>query len=43
MGIGLNVAKRIIYDHGGKIISSNDADGALFEIYLPQQPPKIGA
>lgn len=37
MGIGLNVAKRIIDDHGGKIIPSNHETGALFEIYLPKQ------
>ncbi len=36
MGIGLNVAKRIIDDHGGKIIPSNRDKGALFEIYLPK-------
>ena len=41
MGIGLNVARRIIYDHGGKIIPSNYADGALFEIYLPKTVQKI--
>lgn len=34
MGIGLNVAKRIIDDHGGKIIPSNVDGGALFEVYL---------
>lgn len=36
MGIGLNVAKRIIKDHGGKIIPSNYENGALFEIHLPK-------
>ncbi len=36
MGIGLNVAKRIIDDHGGKIIPSNYENGALFEVYLPK-------
>ncbi|MFA6196843.1 MAG: response regulator [Sulfurimonas sp.] len=36
MGIGLNVAKRIIKDHGGKIIPTNHENGALFEIYLPK-------
>ena len=35
MGIGLNVAKRIIDDHGGKIIPSNVNGGALFELYIP--------
>ncbi len=37
MGVGLNVAKRIIDVHGGKIIPSNNGDGALFEIYLPKK------
>jgi PAS domain S-box-containing protein len=37
MGIGLNVAKRIVDGHGGKIIASNYKDGALFEIYLPKK------
>ena len=36
MGIGLNVAKRIIDDHGGMIIPSNYDGGALFEVYLPK-------
>jgi C4-dicarboxylate-specific signal transduction histidine kinase len=36
MGIGLNVAKKIIDDHKGKIIPSNHENGALFEIYLPK-------
>jgi len=35
MGMGLNVARRIIDDHHGKIIASNHANGALFEIFLP--------
>lgn len=37
MGIGLNVAKRIIDDHGGKLLASNVNDGALFEVYLPHE------
>lgn len=37
MGIGLNVAKRIIDDHGGKIVPSNHENGALFEVYLPKK------
>ena len=37
IGIGLNVAKRIIEDHGGKIIASNHAEGALFEVYIPKK------
>ncbi len=36
MGIGLNVAKRIISDHNGKIIPSNHENGALFELYIPR-------
>ena len=36
MGIGLNVAKKIIDDHNGKIIPSNHGNGALFEVYLPR-------
>ena len=37
MGIGLNVAKRIVDDHGGKIIPSNTNGGALFQVYLPHK------
>lgn len=37
IGIGLNVAKRIIEDHGGKILASNRCDGALFEVYIPKK------
>lgn len=37
IGIGLNVAKRIVEDHNGKIIPSNIKEGALFEVYLPLQ------
>lgn len=36
IGIGLNVAKRIVDDHGGKIVASNYEKGALFEVYLPK-------
>lgn len=36
IGIGLNVARRIIDDHNGKIIALNYEDGALFEVYLPR-------
>ncbi len=36
MGIGLNVAKKIITDHRGEIHASNYDGGALFEVYLPQ-------
>jgi len=37
MGIGLNVAKRIMSDHNGKIVPSNYGDGALFEVYIPKK------
>ncbi len=37
IGIGLNVAKRIMEDHNGKIIASNHAYGALFEVYIPKK------
>ena len=36
MGIGLNVAKRIIDDHNGKIIPSNHDNGAQFKVYIPK-------
>ena len=35
MGIGLNVAKKIVDDHGGRLYASNQGEGALFEVYLP--------
>lgn len=41
MGIGLNIAKGIVYDHGGKIVPSNHNGGALFEVYLPKQTLRI--
>ncbi|OHE12131.1 MAG: hypothetical protein A2525_01730 [Sulfurimonas sp. RIFOXYD12_FULL_36_11] len=37
IGIGLNVAKRIMEDHGGKIVASNHGEGALFQIYIPKK------
>ena len=37
MGLGLNVAKKIVEDHGGKIIPSNHENGALFEVHLPKR------
>lgn len=37
IGIGLNVAKRIIEEHGGKISASNHGTGALFEVYIPKK------
>lgn len=36
IGIGLNIAKKIIEDHNGKIVASNYENGALFEVYLPR-------
>ena len=36
MGIGLNVAKRIIDDHRGKIVPLNTQEGALFEVFIPK-------
>lgn len=36
MGIGLNVAQKIIYDHEGALLASNHKDGARFEIVLPK-------
>ena len=41
MGIGLNVAKRIVTDHNGKIIPYNYESGAIFEILLPKISPAI--
>ena len=35
MGIGLNVANRIIKDHSGKIIALNINEGAVFKVYIP--------
>lgn len=37
IGIGLNVAKRIIHDHGGEIEAYNHNDGALFEVSIPKK------
>ena len=41
IGIGLNVAKKIVDDHNGKIIPSNIDGGALFEVYLPSLSCKL--
>lgn len=35
MGIGLNVAQRIIKDNNGEIMAYNDEFGAVFEVRLP--------
>jgi len=36
MGIGLNVAQKIVHDHDGALLASNHEDGARFEIVLPK-------
>lgn len=37
IGIGLNVAKRIMQDHGGEILARNYDKGAIFEVYIPKK------
>ncbi|ABB43562.1 PAS/PAC sensor hybrid histidine kinase [Sulfurimonas denitrificans DSM 1251] len=37
IGIGLNVAKRIMQDHGGEILARNYEKGAIFEVYIPKR------
>ncbi len=37
IGIGLNVAKRIVEEHNGKITASNHLEGALFEVFIPKK------
>lgn len=37
MGIGLNVAKKIIDDHRGNILAYNENDGAVFKVTLPKK------
>lgn len=37
IGIGLNVAKRIMHDHGGEILARNYENGAIFEVYIPKK------
>ena len=37
IGIGLNIAKLIIQQHGGRIEGRNEGDGALFEVTLPKE------
>lgn len=41
IGIGLNVAKRIIDDHNGMIIASNNKNGAQFNVLIPKIGPRI--
>lgn len=36
MGIGLNVAQKIVHDHDGLLLASNVHGGAQFEIVLPK-------
>ena len=36
IGIGLNIAQKIIGDQGGKISAFNENNGAVFEIFLPK-------
>jgi PAS domain S-box-containing protein len=36
IGIGLNIAQKIIQAQGGEIRAWNDEDGAVFEIFLPK-------
>lgn len=35
LGIGLNIAKKIVLDQGGDIAAYNSEDGAVFEVRLP--------
>lgn len=37
MGVGLNIAKSIIEDHGGKITARNEDGGAVFEIVFKEK------
>lgn len=37
IGIGLNVAKRIMHDHGGEILARNQGNGAIFEVFIPKK------
>lgn len=38
MGIGLNIARSIIHEHGGTISAHNDGDTAVFTVTLPAHP-----
>ncbi len=35
MGVGLNIAKKIVNDNDGEIIAYNENGGAVFEVTLP--------
>lgn len=37
IGVGLNIAQRIIKNHNGEIYASNTNEGALFKICLPKE------
>lgn len=38
MGIGLNIAKKIIDEHQGRIAAENIDDGACFQVFFPKEP-----
>ena len=40
IGVGLNIAKTIVLQHGGRIEGRNEGDGALFEVTLPKECAK---
>jgi PAS domain S-box-containing protein len=42
IGIGLNIAQKIVEDQGGKISAFNDSSGAVFEIFLPKKGDNNG-
>jgi len=37
MGVGLNIAKSIVEDHGGDMTAKNEGDGAVFEIVFKEK------
>lgn len=37
MGIGLNVAQKIVHDHNGSLLGFNYKDGAHFEVVIPKE------
>ena len=40
MGIGLNVAQKIVQDHHGRILALNYNEGARFEVVIPKEKTK---
>lgn len=38
MGVGLNIAKKIIDDQGGEIFAFNTSEGAIFRVHLKKVP-----